>query len=252
MKISLRIKIVFAIIALLFNVSAKAQSADSISTQFGDSFHEPYRFNAKQLIAPGAMLAVGITGVYAFQGFKHSVNDHIAAKKQVTFDNYLQYLPVTAYVGLGFIKGVDTRSGDWRSRILAGCTTYIIMTGLTQAMKYSFKEARPGSGRRNSFPSGHTATAVAGAELLRIEYGLSAGIAGYVSAAIVAYMRIYNNRHWINDLIGGAAIGMLSARAAYWLLPLERKLFKLDKKPASAASFVVVPSGAGLAFSMQF
>ena len=32
-------------------------------------------------------------------------------------------------------------------------------------------------------------------------------------------MRIHNDRHWVNDVVGGAALGYLSTTFAYWLYP---------------------------------
>ena len=84
-----------------------------------------------------------------------------------------------------------------------------------------------------SFPSGHTATVFMGAELVRMEYKDSSplyGIGAYTIACGVAFLRLYNERHWCNDVLAGAGIGILSARIGYWLLPFEKKLFGLDKK----------------------
>ena len=50
----------------------------------------------------------------------------------------------------------------------------------------------------NSFPSGHTANAFCGAELMRIEYGNWVGLAGYAVAVTTGVMRMYNERHWWN------------------------------------------------------
>lgn len=212
-----------------------------------------YGFRPARLIAPGAMLAAGITGVYAFKGLKTSIQHDIAGRG-TDVDNIIQYAPAAAYVGLGFIPGVKTRSDDWRDRIMAGITAYAIMSVVNNVMKVSFREPRPDTGARNSFPSGHSATAFTGAELMRIEYGNLVGTAGYAAAIAVGALRIYNNRHWVNDILGGAAIGILSARAAYWLLPLERKLFRLDKKK-SAADIVVLPMAGqanGIALAVNF
>lgn len=72
-----------------------------------------------------------------------------------------------------------------------------------------------------------------GAELVRMEYKDSSplyGIGAYTIACGVAFLRLYNERHWCNDVLAGAGIGILSARIGYWLLPFEKKLFGLDKK----------------------
>jgi membrane-associated phospholipid phosphatase len=32
-------------------------------------------------------------------------------------------------------------------------------------------------------------------------------------------MRIWNNRHWASDLLGGACVAILSVGLTYWLAP---------------------------------
>ena len=79
-----------------------------------------------------------------------------------------------------------------------------------------------------SFPSGHTATAFMGAEFLRKEYWDVSpwiGVAGYAVAAGTGFFRMYNNRHWLTDVLTGAGIGILSTQAAYWLYPTITKTF---------------------------
>ena len=217
---------------------------------------QDYRFNPKQLIAPGIMLGAGIAGVWGFSGFKNHIHNNLSIvkfKNKTTVDNYLQYAPIPFYLGLGFIPGVKTR-GTFTDRVMAGVTAYAVMALVNNVMKFSFREKRPDSNQRNSFPSGHTATAFTGAELMRIEYGNGVGLAAYVVAGSVGILRIYNDRHWINDVIGGAAVGILSARIAYWLLPWERKLFKLDKRNAKESVSVMPMIGAtnGISFSAEF
>ncbi|MDE5794342.1 MAG: phosphatase PAP2 family protein [Muribaculaceae bacterium] len=216
-----------------------------------------YSFKPTQLILPGALLAAGIVGTYTLDSFKNSVRDHISgykAGRKFKVDEYVQYLPVAGYIGMGFIPGIKTRS-NFRQRLMAGVTAYAVMAVTVNAMKYTFKHPRPDSGQRNSFPSGHSATAFTGAELMRIEYGNYIGCAGYAVALTVGMLRIYNDRHWITDVFGGAAIGILSARVGYWLMPLEQKLFKLDKNNERNKSLAILPmlgETNGMALSLQF
>lgn len=112
---------------------------------------------------------------------------------------------------------------------MTGLTAYAAMAALTNIGKYTFKEKRPDSGARNSFPSGHTATVFTGAELMREEYGLGIGIGAYAVATGVAFLRLYNGRHWFNDVLAGAGVGILSARIGYWMLPLYQRWFKWDR-----------------------
>lgn len=69
-----------------------------------------------------------------------------------------------------------------------------------------------------------------GAELIRSEYPLGVGITAYAVACGVGFMRLYNDRHWINDVIAGAGVGILCARIGYWMLPVWRKVFNLDRR----------------------
>ena len=75
-------------------------------------------------------------------------------------------------------------------------------------------------------------------------------MAVFAVATAVAGMRLYNDRHWLNDVIGGAGFGILSARVGYWLLPYERKLFRWDSRGPAVA---VLPaySPAGHTFSLS-
>lgn len=194
---------------------------------------EHSRFNAKQLILPGSLVAIGVFGVYngAFKKLDTKIKngmDNLRGNHFFHADDYVQYLPALTYLTFGSI-GIKSRH-SFKERVAVEATAYIAMAALTNIGKYSFKEKRPDSGARNSFPSGHTATVFTGAELMREEYGTGIGIGAYTVAVGVAFLRLYNGRHWLNDVIAGAGIGILSARIGYWMLPVYRKWFKWDKK----------------------
>ncbi len=189
------------------------------------------QFRGTQFIAPGVLIAVGITGYYS-NWFKSNLNEpvrdwmgDIRGNHYFHADDYLQYLPLAAYLTIGFIPNAHAKH-PFRERLLVGTTTFIAMTAIAQVSKQIFKEPRPDTGARSSFPSGHTATAFAGAELIRMEYGTGCAIGAYVYATGIAFLRMYNNRHWLNDVIAGAGVGILSAHIGYWMLPLYKKWFK--------------------------
>ena len=117
--------------------------------------------------------------------------------------------------------GVKGKHGYGELTIILG-TAYALMGVTVNVTKNLTKVERPDGSARNSFPSGHTATAFMGAELLRREYWNVSpwiGIAGYAVAAGTGFFRIYNNRHWLTDVLAGAGVGILSVQAAYWLYP---------------------------------
>ncbi|MBQ7664284.1 MAG: phosphatase PAP2 family protein, partial [Bacteroidaceae bacterium] len=54
-----------------------------------------------------------------------------------------------------------------------------------------------------------------------------------------ALLRMANNKHWVNDVLAGAGIGILSAKVGMWLLPWERRLLGWDKN--KKGNLAVVP-----------
>ena len=140
-------------------------------------------------------------------------------------DNYTQFSGIALTAGLK-LAGVEGRS-SWPRLFASSLASYAVMAGFVNGIKYTASEMRPDGSTRNSWPSGHTATAFVGATILHKEYGLTRSpwysIAGYSLATATGVMRVLNNRHWISDVLSGAGIGILSTELAYGICDL---LFK--------------------------
>jgi len=193
----------------------------------------PSGFRPRQLAAPIVLLGMGAWGMA-----DNSPIDWVAQRarwdmnpkgKETSVDEYFQYVPTASHILLGFIPGIKSRH-NFRDRALAAITANILMAAMTNTMKYTIKEQRPDSHKRNSFPSGHTATAFTGAELMRIDYGWGPGMAAYAVASTTAFLRVWNKRHWVGDVLAGAGIGILSAQAGYWMLPVWHRLFHIPRQ----------------------
>jgi membrane-associated phospholipid phosphatase len=61
---------------------------------------------------------------------------------------------------------------------------------------------------RNSFPSGHTATAFTAATILAVLFG-GYFFCSYIPAFLVAYSRVYMGDHFPLDTFGGALLGII-------------------------------------------
>ena len=81
----------------------------------------------------------------------------------------------------------------------------------TYALKYSVREQRPDTKEKDSFPSGHTSSAFSGAAFIHKRYGLKYAVMPYLGAIYTAYSRVHSNRHYIQDVIAGAVIGVASS-----------------------------------------
>lgn len=186
------------------------------------------QFRAKQLILPLSLVAVSTFGLWnkRAQDVNRRVRNQFLlwrGERGLHFDDYVQYLPAASYLLLG-VAGVKARH-NFKERMIVLGTSWLAMGILVNGVKYAVREERPDASARNSYPSGHTATAFMGAELIRREYGTGYGVAAYAVACGIGVMRMYNNRHWLNDVLAGAGFGILSAEIGYWMLPLTRRLF---------------------------
>jgi membrane-associated phospholipid phosphatase len=87
----------------------------------------------------------------------------------------------------------------------------LVAQTISYGLKFSVQRTRP-DGSSFSFPSGHAATAFASATVLQRHFGWKAGIPAYAVASYVATSRIRDNRHYLSDVVFGAAIGMVAGR----------------------------------------
>ena len=83
---------------------------------------------------------------------------------------------------------------------------------LTQGLKVGVGRTRPDGGPR-SFPSGHTSAAFATATVLEHDFGWRVGVPSYLLASYIGASRVAGNHHFGSDVVVGAAVGLVSARA---------------------------------------
>lgn len=134
------------------------------------------------------------------------------------WDNYTQWAPLAATLGLK-LAGVESRS-KWGRMLTSQAFSGAIMAAMVNGMKYTIKRERPDGSSRNSYPSGHTATAMMCAYFLSKEYGHKSPwitVGAYTCAGATGLLRVVNNRHWLSDVVGGAGIGLVAAELGYFL-----------------------------------
>jgi membrane-associated phospholipid phosphatase len=82
---------------------------------------------------------------------------------------------------------------------------------ITEGLKLTVEKERPNGNCCNSFPSGHASKAFMGASFIHKRYGLNYGVPAYIGATYVAYSRVHADKHYVEDVLAGAAIGVLSS-----------------------------------------
>ncbi|MDR2383396.1 MAG: phosphatase PAP2 family protein [Prevotellaceae bacterium] len=158
-----------------------------------------------------------------------------------SLDNYLQFVPSVTAFGMK-VAGVKS-THKLRDMTVLFVLSNLIEKGIVQTIKIASSRMRPDESTKNSFPSGHTATAFVAAEFLHQEYGYKSAwisVGGYTVATLVGVGRMLNNRHWFSDVVAGAGIGILSVKAIYWTYPSLQKIF--HKKEAKILQSGFYPS----------
>ena len=168
------------------------------------------------------------------------------------YEDYLQYLPAAMNLGLDLV-GAQSVDG-YPDILIASATTFLTEALMVNALKLVVKEERPNGNGWNSFPSGHSATAYAGAELVRLEYGWGWGTAAYVAATAVAYGRVAHRTHWWWDTTAGGVIGILSAHLGYSSVRPIKRLFGMELPKETTVSLypVVEPRSGALCTTLAF
>lgn len=197
------------------------------------SHKEPGAFKSllpRLWILPVGFIAYGVTALN--NGELKEINQKVKWElsqehqhKPFHLDNYLQWSPAVAVYALNAFNVKGKHNLADRS-IIYGIST-LIMAGTVFATKDLTHQLRPDGSNYASFPSGHTATAFAAAEFMRKEYqdvSIWYGVAGYAAAAATGYLRMYNNKHWLSDVVAGAGVGILSTDLAYLLYPTVKKV----------------------------
>lgn len=211
------------IILMFSNLCAIAQTKDTLSFT---NYSLPYlqtrlQYSQKKLYMPGLLIAGGMATLF---NKKEGLKNELVEYRQNHFsnfrthiDNYLQFSPLIATYALESF-GVPSKT-DFANQSVLMLKSEALMLATTYLLKNTVHELRPDGSNYQSFPSGHTAQAFMAATFLTEEYGYRykwLPYAAYTVASGTGLLRMANNKHYICDVLVGAAIGVLSVKIAYW------------------------------------
>jgi PAP2 superfamily protein len=83
---------------------------------------------------------------------------------------------------------------------------------LVEPLKFATHRQRPDGSNHQSFPSGHSAVTFAAATVIERHLGWKKSVLGYAIASYVAASRLHDNRHYLSDVVFGAAVGSIAGR----------------------------------------
>lgn len=151
---------------------------------------------------------------------------------ETTGDVLAVALPVTAVTATYSLDDPEGRRGLLWSLTLNQAATY--------ALKYGVRRERPDGSNDLSFPSGHTSLAFGGASFLQRRYGWDAGLPAYLAASLVGYSRIETDKHYVSDVLAGAA------------LTVGFNALLVDKSSRQQFTLLPQPQGLALAYRIEF
>ncbi|GAB3252820.1 hypothetical protein GCM10027347_12200 [Larkinella harenae] len=193
----------------------------------GDSIPTERRYPLKTFIVPAALMGGGtaLLGHPTREPFQST--GHVSAA-----DDYLRFGPYAMRVGL-HLAGVKpaVSLGD---ELIVTVVSNGVMGVVTEGLKRTVQSTRPDGSDRRSFPSGHTAVAFTGAELLHQAYKHKSpwiSIAGYAMATATGVLRVANNKHHWADVLTGAGIGIASVKLTYAIYPIVKRKLQRQRKP---------------------
>lgn len=213
-------KILITILALTISASSSFGFGTAYSKEDSSRTENRIFFSKKnmgRLILPTPFILTGIA-MYGKPGERfQQIRENYAPNFSSKIDNYLRFTPTLLLYSLK-AAGIESRS-SWERMLVTNAVSGIIMVGSVEAVKAIVNERRPDGSNNNSFPSGHTALAFVGATMVHHEFGLTNShwysVAAYSLATATATLRILNNAHYMQDVIMGAGMGILSTEIGY-------------------------------------
>ncbi|MFL5742466.1 MAG: phosphatase PAP2 family protein [Flavisolibacter sp.] len=228
---------------LIWNFSCRAQSVDS-SLAGRNPGHSK---NGKGWIKVAA--AVGYAGAtyVCYRYIDQEIQDESQERKKEWKTDISR--SVTSF-GLGKVHTIAwcsttaaaflLRDSKLKQTVIIWGAAAIMNSVITNELKMGFQRHRPntgdpyntfdgahGPGVNKSFPSAHTSNAFTAATVFATMYRNHGWVpvVAYGMASLVGLSRIYDNAHWASDVMTGAAVGFLSAKAMCALYKVASKRF---------------------------
>ena len=205
----------------IFGQNTKQKNAVA-DTAINKEKHGQY-FKPVTLIVPGTF-AVYVALKPAISGIRNLDNDIMAQMKNnhpnfhTHADDYLMWEPSASLYVMDAFK-VKTKH-TFKEHLLLDAGSIVITGGIGYVMRQVSGHISAYNSQGTEFPSGHTANAFRGAEIIHQELKDDHKLlsySGYLVATSVGVLRIYNKDHLLTEVLAGAALGMLSTKLTYWI-----------------------------------
>lgn len=231
--------------ALLFSVSAlRAAGTDSIQYPelnktyvksywyHGKAFVvSPAKWEAKQWLGFGAVAGTGILAYTQDEKIQKFFTDHRSTAadnfSKYVFEPFGRFSPVL--IGGLYLTGRLVKDNRLAGTSLTAAKSLAVSSLIGGVVKQLTHRHRPyqddipdhanwdgpfGDIHYNSFPSGHSTAAFSMATVFAMEYRSTIWVPAlaYTLATGTAVSRLYDNKHWVSDVVIGSALGFVTGR----------------------------------------
>jgi membrane-associated phospholipid phosphatase len=206
-------------------ISIKSQSdlIEVSSRQIVGEVNSNHYLKPTALIIPGAFLIYG--GLKPVINGIPKLDDKIMSNIRenypgfhTTAADYLMWAPSASVYVMDAFK-VRTRH-TFKEHLILDAGSIIVTGALGFGMRKISENIKAYNSENTKFPSGHTANAFRGAEIVHQELKFSHPVlsySGYLVATGVGLLRIYDKDHFLSEVIAGAGLGILSTKLTYWI-----------------------------------
>ena len=213
--------LIIGLIILLSPAEILAQRQEKVDTN--TSSDSCSSFKLKETAVPLALLAYGSSKpiVSGIGRIDQDIRNQISARySNISYraDDWLQWAPSTSVYALD-AAGVRLKH-RFREHLLLDAGSIIITGGAGFVMRKVSEQIKGFDIVDTQFPSGHTANAFRGAEMLRQEMSGRHPLlqwSGYLVAGLVAGSRLMRGEHYLSEVVAGAGLGILSTKITYGL-----------------------------------
>lgn len=236
----------YCILLFFFIAVTKADGQDTGRVNPPDSGRSLRKQAGKRWVVP-VSLAIGYTaGTYLCYRFgdarireesqEHKTKFKTGLSNAVTNLGLGKYQAIAA--GGTAIFALAVKDEKLQKTVIIWGGSLLINSVITDQLKKTFQRHRPNSGDpynsfdwrkgpkiNTSFPSAHTSNIFTTAAVFATLYKNNKWVppVAYTLASLVGLSRIYDDAHWVSDVLAGAALGFLSAKAMNALYNLAGK-----------------------------
>ncbi|MBC7424225.1 MAG: phosphatase PAP2 family protein [Ferruginibacter sp.] len=180
-------------------------------------------FKPSAVIIPAAFVAYGCLkpAIKAIQNTDDKIWQQVQTNHASFKTNAADYLMWAPSAAIYLMDGLHVQTKhSFKEHLVLDVGSIIVTGGIGMVMRKISGNIGVYNTYGTEFPSGHTANAFRGAEIFHQELKDSHELlsySGYIVAAGVGALRIYNKNHLLTEVLAGAGLGILSTKLTYWV-----------------------------------